>query len=441
MSRIYPAHAYGPAPRANCYWPTTAAPVEVPRAEGELAADVIVVGAGFTGLSCALRMAEAGADVVVLEAEYPGWGASGRNGGFCCLGGSAASDEALRRTYGEDARKEWCRAELASVAFAQELMARHGMEVDAHSEGESLMAHTRKAADGFEARARQLEEDYGVAPTITPEAELAQNGMKGPFFAALNLPIGQAVNPVKYVNGLARAAMNAGVRIYGQSPVQGIEGRDGYTVTTPQATVRAGRLVMATNGYSSDDLPEWMRARYLPTQSNVIVTRPMTDEELRAQGWTTNQMCYDDRFFLHYFRLMPNNRMLFGMRAGLRCSPQGDAHMLGVIKGHFDRMFPAWSHVEVEHYWNGLLSISWDRTPYTGPIPEMPDAFVSMSYHGNGVAMASYAGALLGDQVMGRSGKLLHPEIMKRPPERMPLGPFRRKLMWPLYAWATLRGD
>ena len=439
MSRIYPAHAYGPAPRAGCYWPTTMDAAEVPVARGEISADVVVIGAGFTGLSTALHLAEAGADVVVLEAEFPGWGASGRNGGFCCLGGSAASDAALRRMYGEDARREWCRTELASVEIAQELMARHKIDADQHSDGETLMAHTRAAAQSFEARAQKVEADFGVTPQIIPEEALAQNGMKGPFFAAMTTPIGVAVNPFKYVTGLARAAMEAGVRVFGSSPVRRIDA--GFEVTTDAATVRAKNLVVATNGYSSDDLPDWMRARYLPTQSNVMVTRVMSDDELAAQGWTTNQMCYDDRFFLHYFRLMPNNRMLFGMRAGLRCSPAGDAKMLRVIKGHFDAMFPAWRHVEAEYYWNGLLSIAKDRTPYTGPIPEMPGAFTSISYHGNGVAMASYAGALLADQVLGRTPLYLHPEIMKRPPGRMPLGRFRRKLLWPVYGMAMLRGN
>ncbi len=320
MRRIYPDHAYGPAPRAGCYWPTTTEGVEVSQARGEITADVAVIGAGFTGLSTALHLARAGADVVVLEAEYPGWGASGRNGGFCCLGGSAASGDALTRMFGEPARREWCQTELAAVDLARGLMAKHGIDADQHSNGETLMAHTRAAADNLEMRAARVEADYGVRPVITPEEELAQNGMKGPFLAAMTTPIGVAVNPYKYVTGLARAAIGAGVRVFGQSPVRRIDA--GYELRTDHATIRAGRLVVATNGYSSDDLPDWMRARFLPTQSNVIVTRELSTDELAAQGWTTNQMCYDDRFFLHYFRLMPNNRMLFGMRAGLRCSPQ-----------------------------------------------------------------------------------------------------------------------
>ncbi|MAO28318.1 FAD-binding oxidoreductase [Roseovarius sp.] len=441
MTRIYPAHAYSAAPRAGCYWPQTVEMMQPPQARGEIRADVAVIGAGFTGLSAALHLAEAGVDVVVLDAESPGWGASGRNGGFCCLGGSAAPAEALRRSYGEAARREFCRAEIAAVDLARGLIARHGMEVDAHSEGETLMAHTRAAAQGFEARARQIEADYDVTPQVIGEGDLAAHGMTGPFFGAMTTPIGMALNPAKYVTGLAQAAWDAGVRIFGQSAVRRIDAEaGGYVLATEDAQIRARRIVVATNGYSSDDLPEWLRGRYLPTQSNVIVTREMSEDELAAQGWTSRQMCYDDRFFLHYFRLMPNGRMLFGMRAGLRCSPGGDARMGRVIKGHFDRMFPAWAGVEVAHYWNGLLSIARDRTPFTGPIPGMANAFCSISYHGNGVAMGSYAGALLADQILGRSGHL-HPEIMKRPPKRMPLGPYRRKLMWPLYGWAALRGD
>ena len=105
MRRIFPAHAYGEGPRARCFWPTTTAPPDYPNAEGRIACDVAVIGAGFTGLSAALHLAEAGQDVRVLEAETPGWGASGRNGGFCCLGGSAASDAMLRHLHGEEARR------------------------------------------------------------------------------------------------------------------------------------------------------------------------------------------------------------------------------------------------------------------------------------------------------------------------------------------------
>ncbi|MEM7075275.1 MAG: FAD-binding oxidoreductase [Pseudomonadota bacterium] len=442
MKRIYPDHAYGEAPRADCYWPTTVTPETFPPARGELVCDVAIIGAGFTGLAAAVRLAEDGERVIVLEAEQPGWGASGRNGGFCCLGGAKAGDTLLRKMYGEDGRREWRQAEVAAVENARSLIETHGVACDRHSEGETLMAHTARAAAGYEAYAQSIEDDYGVTPTVLSGDELAQNGLNGPFYGAITNPIGFALNPIKFALGLGQAAVKAGARICGDSPVQRIDQAAGqYELRTDTATVTARRLVVATNGYSSDDVPAWMRGRYLPTQSNVIVTREMTDAEIAEQGWSSLQMCFDDQFFLHYFRLMPNNRMLFGMRGGLRSSAAGDRAINVRIRKHFETMFPAWAKVETPHRWNGLLSISPDLTPYAGPIPGMKGAVTGLSYHGNGVSMASYSGTLLADLVRDRVPDRLYPKVMQRAPGRFTLGSARRAYLWALYGWAALTGD
>lgn len=253
--------------------------------------------------------------------------------------------------------------------------------------------------------------------------------------------MGVAVNPLKYVLGLAAEATKAGATIHSHSPVTGIDQSNGFILKTPAATVQAKQLIVATNGYSSDDVPGWMAGRYLPTQSNVIVTREITDDEINAQGWSTNQMCFDDRFFMHYFRLMPNKRMLFGMRGGLFSSHRSDEKMHSTIRSHFESMFPAWAHVETPFSWHGLLAISRDLTPYTGPIPGMEGAFTSLCYHGNGVALGSYAGALLADLVRGKTPDRLYPQIMQRPHKKFPLGRLRRAHLWPLYAYAIMRGE
>ncbi len=321
------------------------------------------------------------------------------------------------------------------------MIATRSIACDTHSDGETLYAHNRAATRSLESHAEDIERDLSVTSTLIPREQLAQNGMNGPFHAALTTPIGYAINPLKYTLGLAGSVTQAGGRIHANSPVLGIEQQDGFILKTSQATVRARRLVVATNGYSSDDVPRWMAGRYLPTQTNIIVTRELSDEEISAQGWWTNQMSYDDRFLLHYFRLMPNKRMLFGMRGGLFSSDASDAKMHRTIRAHFEAMFPHWAHVETPFSWHGLVAISRDLTPYTGPIPEMPGAWTSLCYHGNGVAMGSYAGAVLADQMLGRKDTRLHPSIMQTPHKKFPLGRFRRATLWPLYAYALMRGE
>lgn len=439
MSRVFPPHAYSDAPRNACFWAETVPEMAHPTAVGQITTDIAIIGGGFTGLSAALHLAQDGHDVAVLEGKTIGWGASGRNGGFCCLGGFGAPDGLLARLHGEDARREARQAESAAIDLVEALTQTHAIDVNRHSNGETVMGFSARSLAYFETESRQVEDDLGLTPTIIQNHELAQNGMTGPFHCGMTIPKGFGLNPAKLAQGMARAATDAGARIYSQSPVKRIDHDTGFTLTTPQAIINAKQIIIATNGYSSDDLPAWLRARYLPAQSNVIVTRPLTDDEIAAQGWSTRQMSYDERFFLHYFRLMPDNRFLFGMRGGLFSSPAADARMHRTIRAHFERMFPAWAHVETPHSWNGMLSLSRDLTPYAGPVPEMPGAWTALSYQGNGVAMGTYAGALLADQISGQARRL-NPQIMQTPPRRFPLGPLRRTWLWPAYGWAMLTG-
>ena len=153
---------------------------------------------------------------------------------------------------------------------------------------------------------------------LTEPADLVAAGMNGPFHGALTTPVGFGLNPRKYLFGLAGAAVKAGASLFQNSPVQALGRRPGgYILATPQGRVFCDTVLVATNGYSSEDMPDWLAARYMPTQSAVLVTRPLSDAEVAAQGWSSDQMTYDTRNLLHYFRLMPDRRFLFGMRGGL----------------------------------------------------------------------------------------------------------------------------
>ena len=426
MRRIFGDYAYGPGPREGCWWDMTCDMPQVPRLEGDLQADIAIIGAGYTGLNAALTLAKGGAQVVVLEAGQPGFGASGRNGGFCCLGGGRAEDSWLDARLGRDARLEWRRTERDAVDHVSGLIDTYGWDVDRHSQGETLLAHKPMTlkADG-------IEENYGVAPETLGKEDLASAGMGGPFHGALTIPIGFGLNPRKYLAGLLQAVLEQGVQVYGQTPVQSVAD----ALVTPRGRVRADRILIATNGYSSEDIPPWLRARYMPAQSTVIVTRPLTETEYTAQGWTSDQMCYDTRNLLHYFRLMPDRRFLFGMRGGIFSGSRFEAAARRNVRRDFEQIFPAWKGIELESAWSGLVALAWKRLPFVGALPDSR-MFAAMCFHGNGVAMGSYAGHLAARLLLDQGARV--PVAMRTPLARFPLGPWRRLLMPPFYAGLAL---
>ena len=427
MKRLWEPHAYSPAPRARCLWPLEA---DWPALDGDHEAEIAIIGGGYTGLSAALHLAQSGERVMLLEAEAPGWGASGRNGGFCCLGGAMASGAALDRRFGPGAAKDWLQTEKRAIDLVAGLLDEHGIAAETHSDGELVLAHRPRAFNGFASEVEALAQAGIGAEILAPEA-LAERGAKmAGAHGGLHVRAGFALNPGRYAIGLARAAAAAGADIRAQSPVTRIraEGRH-HQLTTPGGAVRARRLLIATNGYSSEDLPGWLAGRFMPVQSSIIVTRPLTPAEQAAQGWTTDLMAYDSRTLLHYFRLMPDGRFLFGMRGGSRATPAAEARIAANIRADFARLFPAWAGVEINHEWSGLVNLARALTPYVGPVPGMDNAWVSMAYHGNGVAMASYAGALAADLVRGRTPSRRFPAAMQAPLTRFALGRWRRALL------------
>ncbi len=432
-------HAFHFDRAVDSYWEASADPlgVETPPLTSEERCEVAVIGAGFTGLSAALELAEQGVDVRVLEAGHVGWGASGRNGGFACIGSHKLAYGTMIRTYGLDATKGYYEAMRQSVALVRDNLDRFQIDAWASGEGEVTLAHLPSRVAELREDQDFLAKTFGEETEFLPKEALRERGLDGPgFHAGLRAPVGFGVHPLNYVRGLARAAVKAGAKLHARSPlIRWEETAESHRLYTPQGLLNARKVIVATNGYTPEDVSTRHAGRLMPALSSIIVTRVLTEEETRAQGWTSPLMAFDSRKLLHYFRLLPNGRFLFGGRGGTDASNQGGAAYRPVLTQAFNELFPAWAQVEITHYWRGFVCLAYDLVPYVGPLDERETVWTAIAYHGNGVAMGSWSGravARLLTKKMALEG--LSPVLTRRLAS-FPLPAFRPLYLKGAYVW------
>jgi glycine/D-amino acid oxidase-like deaminating enzyme len=420
------------------YWEAS---VPQPRLDRQLIGnavfDVAVIGGGFAGLSAVLRLAQAGVSVCVLEAEHVGYGASGRNGGFCCMGGTKLDEHQLIRKFGLEEARRFIAYQVAGVNLVASRLDSWGVDADRHSQGEIYLAHRPKDFAGFQAQAAFLKETFGVKARVLTRDDLAAEGFGGPnFHGGLRVPYGFALNPMAYVQALADQVRRAGGKIFGKSPVTGLT-RDGdrWHLETEHGFVRARKVVLAGNGYAREDVPKWLHGRTLPVMSSIQVTRPLTDDELSAQGWTSDTMASDTRVLLHYFRLLPDRRFLFGTRGGVFENAQSLAAVERNARSDFETMFPAWAGVEADYSWYGHVCLARSLTPFVGQVPGLDGVYAAMGWHGSGIAMASISGEKIAGLILGKLQPEDLPAPLRRPFRRFPLPALRKLYLQGAYWW------
>jgi glycine/D-amino acid oxidase-like deaminating enzyme len=429
LSSLYHSALYDRDRPVGSYWEASAPPLgrDTPALNGVASCEVAVIGAGFTGLTAALELCEAhGAEVAILEAGMPGWGASGRNGGFCCLGGAKLGYDVMARRYGLEETQRFYGAQLEAIDLVARTCAERGIDADLTGGGEIILAHNQRRAAELRAEQHELKDLVGLDCSYLESPELAERGLAASgFHGGLVEPPGVGLHPMKYLRGLARATLDAGVRVYGGSPVREIR-RDGggFELVTPGGRLKARKVIIATNGYSEDDRLPALAGRLMPALSSIMVTRPLSEAERAAQGWTSTVMCADSRRLLHYFRLLPDGRFLWGGRGGISGSPAAAARSQARLRRTFERHFPAWRHVETEFFWRGLVCLTEPLVPFVGRLEE--GLFAALAYHGNGVSFTAWAGRALAAQVAGVQGAEDLPAVVRSVPPRFPL-PFLRK--------------
>jgi glycine/D-amino acid oxidase-like deaminating enzyme len=371
-------------------------PAETRPLEGDRRADVVVVGAGYTGLSAALHLAERGADVVVLDAAEPGWGASGRNGGQIIPGLKHDPDELERRFGPEKGRRMW---QIAGGAadFVFELIARHKIACHAQQCGWIAAAPHAAALESVRSRTEQWLR-RGAPVELLDRRRIAElTGTTGYAGGMLDRRAG-ALQPLAFARGLARAARQAGVAIHGGSVASRLDSiAGGWRVVAPTGTVTAGTVVLATNAYTGELWPG-LEQTVLPVQSYQVATRPLP-EEVRRQVLPGGQVVSDLRRILFYFRLDPEGRLLMGGRGPL--NDRGDPALFARLEAVARRLFPQIGATQWEHRWSGRVALTADHLPHLHE--PLPGVLIGLGYNGRGVAMATVMGKLLAERTLGAS--------------------------------------
>ena len=384
------------------YWLDTALPFASAAQGGPHgSADVVVVGAGFTGLSAALALAKKSARVVVLEAGRVGNAASGRNGGMC-NNGFAQDYYGLSSLLGREKANMLYRAFDAGVDKVEAIVAQEGIDCHFQRVGKLKLAakpaHYDRIARSQELLAREVDPDTRMVPHSEMHEEIGSDRYFGGmlFLKSASMHMGQ------YGQGMAEAAVRRGATIYENNTVTGIRRVAGqvHEVTTPHGMIRASQVLLAT-GTSQIGPLGWFRRRIVPVGAYVIATEPLPVELLdRLTPHRRNTT--DTRNFVNYFRVTHDNRLLFGGRARFSGSsnPASDAKSGAILRRSMVALFPELADTRIDYCWGGLVDMTRDRLPRAG---EKDGLFYSMGYSGHGTHMATYMGAIMAEVLDGRA--------------------------------------
>lgn len=412
------------------FWHATYGPYEPsPPAAGRVRADVAVVGGGFTGMATAhhLLAAEPGLKVVVLESETVGFGASGRNGSFAMTVVGLGLD-VLVKLKGRQRAREMHRYMERAVDTVGELVAQNSLDCDYTRPGFLRMATTPAYVDRIQ-REIELARSLGIEGIEWLDRDQAREQVSSEaYLGAWWEPRLALVNPLKLVRELKRTSQDLGAVICEHSPVLSIHRGATIRLRTPDATVEADKLVLATNAYSHLLAP--LRRKQVPAWTYVVVTEPLGTEQLATVGWQNRQGVEDARNLIHYYRLTPDDRLLmgggpvglaFGHDMNRDRNPAAWAH----LEDHIGEVFPSLRGIGISHRWGGPFSVTTDLTPALGYLGDERCVY-SVGCIGHGVSASHLNGQTIRDLVLERDSELTEAPLVNRrvlpwPPEPLRL--------------------
>ncbi|MBR0810030.1 FAD-binding oxidoreductase [Bradyrhizobium diazoefficiens] len=388
-------------PSANSLWEATAEPArDYPVLSGESQADVVIIGAGYTGLSAAHHVAKSGLSPVVLEANRPGWGASGRNGGVITAKFRLSFRE-IDTVHGRAMARRMYEIAHESTDMVEELVSEFGIAgANLTRTGQVKAAHNETTLRAAIEEANWMTREMGSAEVRI----LDKNGVREEtgsdiFVGGVLNPGSGGIHPLNYLRGLADGLARRGVPIYQQSPVTELRREDGGIVAeTPRGTIRAKQAIIATNSYSDlTSATAHLQRTLIPFRSAMVATEKLP-RNLAGKLMPTGRTYTETKRMMRWFRMV-DNRVIFGGRGAF--GKEDSQAAFEALRKAMVGIFPDLADIRLEYSWSGLVAMTLDSVPHIGRLDER--TLVSMGYNGAGVAMSSLMGRYLAALVRGET--------------------------------------
>jgi glycine/D-amino acid oxidase-like deaminating enzyme len=408
MKNIYHSDIYNFSSPVNSYWEDTSNDdLNLEKLIKDINSEIVVIGAGYTGLLCAINLVENyNLDVILVEAGKVGWGASSRNAGFNSLPPSKMSFKKMQSIYGKEETKKFFKNSVEGSNHTKDIIKEYNIDCDVIGDSNYVVAHHPNKFSQIKEQAEVYKSEFGIESQIYSKEEFNKIGHGGTEqFGAFSYKPGFAINPLKFINGIAKYALSKKLTIFQHTKVNKIDKDSNfYILRTKEGSIRAKKVVIATNGFYQEGLVPQMNGRILPVISNIIVTRKLTESEINIHNFKTFCPIANTKNLLYYYRKLPDNRILFGTRGDLKGSDQSNSDMSKKMEKFLKNIFPEWSNVTIDYNWRGLIALSQKLTPSIGKI-DSEEIYYGFGYNGVGVSAAPWTGKQLSKLVFSSNSK------------------------------------
>ncbi|MDG1731351.1 MAG: FAD-binding oxidoreductase [Thalassotalea sp.] len=428
-------------PYPTSYWADVSG--TPPKNNGQLSedldSDVVIIGAGYTGLSCALHLAkEHNIKATVLEANQTAWGCSGRNAGFILKSTGRKPWSAMSSQWGEEVMRGIYSEVCQGVETVNELI-NQGIDCQVQDPGYIRVAHKPSMMKSLSVQAKLLEKTFGYQVEQLTRADIHQDYMADEnAHGALRFNDGYGINPLKLAWGYQQLAQQAGATVHCGTPVnQWFAENNKQVLITPKAKVTAKKVIIATNGYTPKGFHLSVANRTLPVLSQIIVTEPLSAEQLAACNFITSNVVMDTRALKYYYRKLPDNRILFGGRGAITGKSADDPYYAKRLLSVLKQSFPALQNLQYQYAWSGWICMSLDDIPHINSAEDNDNVLYAMGYCGNGVSFAVQAGKRLADKAAGKD--LPNLPLFNSQLPKFPLPALRRVGQWGYFHYGKIK--